>query len=118
MDRCGELQVQPSTNRGGCAPCECLGVHRKLYARSENKNWSEEECIFAPNHTALLTACSPFLYAEWWRGAQYALGQERGVRLSGGQRQRIAIARVMLRKPKLLFLVRKVLLPTARQHLH
>ena len=29
---------------------------------------------------------------------------EKGVRLSGGQRQKIAIARVMLRQPKILFL--------------
>jgi ABC-type multidrug transport system fused ATPase/permease subunit len=29
---------------------------------------------------------------------------ERGVRLSGGQRQRIAIARMLLRKPKILLL--------------
>jgi ABC-type bacteriocin/lantibiotic exporter with double-glycine peptidase domain len=29
---------------------------------------------------------------------------ERGVRISGGQKQRIAIARVFLRKPKLLLL--------------
>ena len=29
---------------------------------------------------------------------------ERGIQLSGGQKQRLAIARVFLRKPKLLFL--------------
>ena len=36
-------------------------------------------------------------------GYQTKVG-ERGVRLSGGQRQRLALARVFLRKPKLLIL--------------
>ena len=63
----------------------------------------------APPHTdaelaeATRAACASEFIASFEDGLLTRVG-ERGQRLSGGQKQRIAIARCLLRKPKLLLL--------------
>jgi len=54
-------------------------------------------------HDAARAASAHDFISEFDEGYETRVG-ERGVRLSGGQKQRIALARVFLRKPKLLFL--------------
>merc|ERR1712039_1155309 len=59
---------------------------------------SMEEVI----HYAKLANCHEFI-AGFEEGYDTRIG-ERGIRLSGGQKQRIAIARMLMKKPKILFL--------------
>lgn len=53
-------------------------------------------------HYAKLANCDEFI-SEFEEGYNTRIG-ERGIRLSGGQKQRIAICRMLMKKPKILFL--------------
>merc|ERR1712194_322050 len=64
----------------------------------DRKDIPMEEVI----HYAKLANCHEFI-EEFEEGYDTRIG-ERGIRLSGGQKQRIAIARMLMKRPKLLFL--------------
>ena len=74
-----------------------------------NATIQENIAYGAPPHTdaelaeATRAACASEFIASFEDGLLTRVG-ERGQRLSGGQKQRIAIARCLLRKPKLLLL--------------
>ena len=64
---------------------------------------SKDEYTMEDVVNAAKQACAHEFIVEMKDGYQTRIG-ERGNRLSGGQRQRIAIARVFLRKPKVILL--------------
>lgn len=64
----------------------------------EEGTWTRSDVIEAAKN-----ACAHEFIKKFPEGYMTRVG-ERGIRISGGQKQRISIARVFLRKPKLLFL--------------
>ncbi len=69
----------------------------------ENIAYGTEEYTFEELEAACRAANAHDFIMSFPSGYQTRIG-ERGVRLSGGQRQRIAIARMLLKRPRLLLL--------------
>lgn len=67
-----------------------------------NLRWANPEATLADMHEALAMAAADFVLALP-DGLGTSLG-DRGIRLSGGERQRLALARALLRRPRLLVL--------------
>jgi len=69
----------------------------------ENVRWVAPECTDAQVLEALRLAGATELLARLPRGLDTVIG-DRGTLLSGGERQRLALARALLRRPRLLVL--------------
>lgn len=68
-----------------------------------NLDWGDETISEDEMHAAIDTVGATAIVARMPRGIDSVVG-ERGALLSGGERQRLAIARALLRKPRLLVL--------------
>ena len=76
-----------------------------LFSRTvaENISYGADEADAAEIERAAVLACADEFIQRLPDGYQTPIG-DRGVQLSGGQRQRLAIARAVLRRPKILIL--------------
>jgi len=86
----------------------CMGLvaqDSQLFSGTVFENITYGMDVFTTNMVtdAARSANAHEFISEFEDGYQTRVG-ERGIRLSGGQRQRIALARVFLRRPRLLFL--------------
>eukprot|EP01083_Nonionella_stella_P181393 649653_1 len=77
---------------------DCTIKENMIYGVEDEDELSMDEIT----HCAKLANCHEFI-EKFEDGYDTRVG-ERGIRLSGGQKQRIAIARMLMKRPKILFL--------------
>jgi ATP-binding cassette subfamily B multidrug efflux pump len=102
VDGCDVLQLNPAKLRESIAivPQKSLLFSGTI---AENIRWGKADATLAEVQAAAQCAAAHTFISELPEGYESRLGQ-RGVNLSGGQKQRIAIARALIRQPRILIL--------------
>ncbi len=102
VDGCDVLQLNPAKLRESIAivPQKSLLFSGTI---AENIRWGKADATFEQVQAAAQCAAAHKFISELPDGYESRLGQ-RGVNLSGGQKQRIAIARALIRQPRILIL--------------
>jgi ATP-binding cassette subfamily C protein len=95
-----EIDLQAWRTMVGYVPQELILFHASIL---ENLTLSDSDHTEGAVEEALRLAGADEFVAQLPEGVQTVVGSK-GARLSGGQRQRIALARALIRRPKLLIL--------------